>query len=122
MKDVGRVLGVPLSTTESITKQIPVIQGKVTPLAEVLETNPDLKWVKDSKDEKIRELIEISLVLEGMNRNSSTHAAGVVIAPGPLTDYVPIYKTNQTDVMTQYNMFDLEKIGLLKMDFLGFGH
>ncbi len=119
LKDVGRVLGVPLSTTESITKQIPVIQGKVTPLAEVLETNPDLKWVKESKDEKIRELIEISLVLEGMNRNSSTHAAGVVIAPGPLTDYVPIYKTNQTDVMTQYNMIDLEKIGLLKMDFLG---
>jgi DNA polymerase-3 subunit alpha len=119
LKDVGRVLGVPLAVTESITKQIPVFQGKVTPLAEVLETNPELKWVKESKDEKIRELIEISLVLEGMNRNSSTHAAGVVIAPGPLTDYVPVYKTPQTDVMTQYNMIDLEKAGLLKMDFLG---
>ncbi len=119
LKDVGRVLGVPLSVTESITKQIPVIQGKVTPLAEVLQTNPELKWVRESKDEKIRELTAISLVLEGMNRNASTHAAGVVIAPGPLTDYVPVYKTPQTDVMTQYNMIDLEDAGLLKMDFLG---
>jgi DNA polymerase III subunit alpha len=119
LKDVGRVIGVPLSMVESITKQIPVIQGKVTPLAEVIETNPDLKWVKDSPDQKIRELVAIARVLEGMNRNASTHAAGVVIAPGPLTEYVPIYKTPQTEVMTQYNMIDLEKAGLLKMDFLG---
>ena len=119
LKDVGRVLGVPLNVVESITKQIPVIQGKVTPLAEVIDTNPELKWVKESRDEKIRELVDISLVLEGMNRNASTHAAGVVIAPGPLTEYVPVYKTPQTEVMTQYNMLDLEEAGLLKMDFLG---
>ncbi len=119
LKDVGRVLGVPLQVTESITKQIPVFQGKVTPLAEAIATLPDLKWVKESKDEKIKELVEISLVLEGMNRNSSTHAAGVVIAPGPLVDYVPLYKTPQTELMTQYNMLDLEDAGLLKMDFLG---
>lgn len=119
LKDVGRVLGVPLNVTESITKQIQVYQGKVTPLKEALETLPDLKWVKESKDEKIQELIQISLVLEGMNRNSSTHAAGVVIAPGPLADYVPLYKTPQTELMTQYNMLDLEDAGLLKMDFLG---
>jgi DNA polymerase-3 subunit alpha len=119
IKDVGRVLGVSLSVTESITKLIPVIQGKVTPLAEVLETNPELSWVKESNDEKIKELINISLVLEGLNRNSSTHAAGIVIAPGPILDYVPLYKTPQTEVMTQYNMIDLEKAGLLKMDFLG---
>ena len=119
LKDVGRVLGVPLNIIESITKQIPVIQGKVTPLAEVLETNPELAWVKKSEDEKIQEMIEISLVLEGMNRNASTHAAGIVITPGPLIDFVPLYKTPQTELMTQYNMIDLEKIGLLKMDFLG---
>ncbi|HEV8539027.1 MAG TPA: DNA polymerase III subunit alpha, partial [Bacteroidota bacterium] len=119
LKDVGRVLGVPLNVIESITKQIPVIQGKVTPLAEVLDTNPELKWIKESNDEKIQELVNISLVLEGMNRNASTHAAGVVIAPGPLTEYVPIYKTPQTEAMTQYNMIDLERAGLLKMDFLG---
>ncbi len=119
LKDVGRVLGVPLSTIDSITKQIPVIQGKVKPLAEALNDVPDLKWVKESKDPKIQQLIEVSLVLEGMNRNASTHAAGVVIAPGPISDYVPLYKTPQTDSMTQYAMKDLEEAGLLKMDFLG---
>ncbi len=119
LKDVGRVLGVPLNVIDSITKQIPSIQGKITPLAEVFESNPELKWLKESDDEKIQELIQISLVLEGLNRNASTHAAGVVIAPGPIIDYVPLYKTPQTEVMTQYNMIDLEYAGLLKMDFLG---
>ncbi|MBI5214476.1 MAG: DNA polymerase III subunit alpha [Ignavibacteriae bacterium] len=119
LKDVGRVIGVPLSMTESITKQIPVIQGKVTPIAEAIDTLPDLKWIKETDDEKIHELVEISKVLEGMNRNSSTHAAGVVIAPGPISDYVPLYKTPSTDLMTQYSMLDLEAAGLLKMDFLG---
>jgi DNA polymerase III subunit alpha len=119
LKDVARVIGVPLNIVESITKQIPVFQGRVTPLEEAINTNPELKWVKESPDEKIQELIDISLVLEGFNRNASTHAAGVVIAPGPLIDYVPLYKTPQTEIMTQYNMIDLEKAGLLKMDFLG---
>ncbi len=119
LKDIGRVLGIPLGTIDSITKQIPVVQGKVTPIAEALETIPDLKWVKESPDEKIRLLIKTAKVLEGMNRNVSTHAAGVVIAPGEISDYVPMYKTPQTDLMTQYNMKDLEDAGLLKMDFLG---
>ncbi len=119
LKDVGRVLGVPLSTIDSITKQIPVELGRVRPLADALETIPDLKWVKDSSDPKIRTLVDASLVLEGMNRNAGMHAAGVVIAPGNLSDYVPLYKTPQTEVMTQYNMKDLETAGLLKMDFLG---
>lgn len=119
LKDVGRVLGIPLSTIDPITKQIPIVLGKVTPLAEALETIPDLKWVKESTDEKIRLMIDTALVLEGMNRNVSTHAAGVVIAPGDISDYVPMYKTPQTEMMTQYNMKDLEDAGLLKMDFLG---
>ena len=119
LKDVGRVLGIPLSTLESITKQIPVEQGKVRPLADALETVPDLKWVKESKDPKMKLLVDASLVLEGMNRNASMHAAGVVIAPGNISDYVPLYKTPQTEVMTQFNMKDLETAGLLKMDFLG---
>jgi DNA polymerase III subunit alpha len=119
IKDVGRVLGIPLSTLESITKQIPVEQGKVRPLAEALETVPDLKWVAESADTRIRTLIDASLVLEGMNRNAGMHAAGVVIAPGNISDFVPLYRTPQTEVMTQYNMKDLETAGLLKMDFLG---
>jgi len=119
LKDVGRVLGLPLSTTESITKQIPVELGKVRPLADAIDTLPELKWVKESTDPKIKTLVDVSLVLEGMNRNAGMHAAGVVIAPGNIGDYAPLYKTPTTEVMTQYNMKDLEAVGLLKMDFLG---
>ncbi len=118
LKDVGRVLGIPISTIESITKNIPVVLGKVTPLKEALDLQ-ELRWVKESQDPKIKELIEYSLVLEGFSRNVSTHAAGIVIAPGPVDEYVPLYKTPTTDVMTQYNMKDVEEAGLLKMDFLG---
>ncbi len=119
LKDVGRVLGIQLSTIDSITKLIPVEQGKVRPLREAFDTIADLKWVKESSNPQIRTLMEVSLVLEGLNRNAGMHAAGVVIAPGKITDYVPLYKTPQTEVMTQYNMKDLETAGLLKMDFLG---
>ncbi len=119
LKDVGRVLGVPLGTIEPLTKHIPVVLGKVTPLAEALESVPELKSVRETGDEKIRLMIDTALVLEGMNRNVSTHAAGIVIAPGEISDYVPMYKTPQTELMTQYNMKDLEEAGLLKMDFLG---
>jgi DNA polymerase-3 subunit alpha len=119
LKDVGRVLGIPLNTIESITKQIPVELGKVRRLEEALRTIPDLKWINESNDPKIRTLVETSLVLEGMNRNAGMHAAGVVIASGNISEYVPLYKTPQTEVMTQYSMKDLETAGLLKMDFLG---
>jgi DNA polymerase-3 subunit alpha len=119
LKDVGRVLGIPLSTIDSITKQIPVILGRVTPLKEAVDTIPELRWVKESNDPKIKQLIEYSLVLEGTNRNVGTHAAGVVIAPGRITDYVPLYKTPSTEVITEYEYKSLEEIGLLKMDFLG---
>ena len=100
LKDVGRVLGIQLSVIDSITKQIPVVQGKVTPIEEALKTIPDLQWVRQSTDEKIMLLIDTAKVLEGMNRNLSTHAAGVVIAPGDISDYVPMYKTPQTEYMT----------------------
>ncbi|HTR80519.1 MAG TPA: DNA polymerase III subunit alpha [Bacteroidota bacterium] len=119
LKDVARVLGIPLSVVEPITKQIPVNQGKVMPIAEALETVPELKSFGESKDPKIQMLIEVSKVLEGMNRNASMHAAGVVIAPAAISDFVPMYKTPSTDLMTQYTMKDLEDAGLLKMDFLG---
>lgn len=119
LKDVGRVLGIPLSTIDSITKQIPVILGRVTPLKEAIDTIPELRWVKESNDPKIKQLVESSLVLEGTNRNVGTHAAGVVIAPGKITDYVPLYKTPSTEVITQYEYKSLKEIGLLKMDFLG---
>jgi DNA polymerase-3 subunit alpha len=119
LKDVGRVLGIQLSVIDSITKQIPVVQGRVTAIEEALKNIPDLKWVKESSDDKIKLLIETAKVLEGMNRNVSTHAAGIVIAPGDISEYVPMYRTPQTELMTQYNMKDLEDAGLLKIDFLG---
>ena len=71
------------------------------------------------KDERVKELVEIALRLEGLARHASTHAAGVVISPRPLTEIVPLYKSNKDEVTTQYDMNALERIGLLKMDFLG---
>jgi DNA polymerase-3 subunit alpha len=117
IKDVARVLGVPLATVDQITKPIPVVLGKVTPLKEALEL-AELRWVKESDDPKIKKLIEYALVLEGFARNTSIHAAGVVIAPGDISQFVPLFKQDST-LATQYNMKDLEDAGLLKMDFLG---
>ncbi|MBR9976332.1 MAG: DNA polymerase III subunit alpha, partial [Bacteroidetes bacterium] len=129
IKDVGRVLGLPLNLVESITKHIPVKMGKVQPLryAFGLEDDPsrkwspikELDWVRQSDDPKIRQLVEYSIILEGLNRNVGMHAAGVVIAPSDTSDYVPLYKSPNTELMTMYNMGDLEEAGLLKMDFLG---
>ncbi len=128
LKDVGRVLGLPIATVESITKHIPVKMGKVQPLASALglaedddkwEPVKELSWVRESTDPKIRQLVEYSLVLEGFVRGAGMHAAGVVIAPSDTSDYVPLYKTPSTELMTMYNMSDLEEAGLLKMDFLG---
>src|SRR4029078_5752244 len=70
-------------------------------------------------DEHFKDLIEIAKRLEGMARHASTHAAGVVISPAPLPDLLPLYKTNRDEITTQYDMKGLERLGLLKMDFLG---
>ena len=67
----------------------------------------------------MKELVEVALRLEGLARHASTHAAGVVISPRPLTEIVPLYKSNKDEITTQYDMNALERIGLLKMDFLG---
>lgn len=119
IRDVGRVLGIELSVIDSISKLIPQIQGKVMKLEEALNTIPELNWLKETTDPKLKELIEISKVLEGLNRNASMHASGIVIAPGDISDYVPLYATPQASPMTQYSMNELEGVGLLKMDFLG---
>ncbi|KAB2923669.1 MAG: DNA polymerase III subunit alpha [Bacteroidetes bacterium] len=119
LKDVARVLGIPLPVVEGITKQIPTVLGKVMPIQEALDTLPDLKPFRESTDPKIQQMFEVAKVLEGMNRNAGMHAAGVVIAPEPLVNFVPMYKTPSTELMTQFTMKDLEEAGLLKMDFLG---
>ncbi|MFA7626118.1 MAG: DNA polymerase III subunit alpha, partial [Candidatus Kapaibacterium sp.] len=124
LTDVGRVLGIELSTIKNITKQIPTEFGKVVELNKALQL-PDLKWVKESDDPRLKELINYSLLLEGKFRHTGIHAAGVVISPGDITQFVPIYqppskgKSGHSEIATQYSMSDLENAGLLKMDFLG---
>lgn len=120
IKDVARVLKISIPTANSITKFIPSKFGKVFTINQALDEVPELKWVNESKDPQIINLIKYAKVLEGMNRNSSKHAAGVVIAPGDVSDYIPLSSPQgQTDIVTQYNMKDIEGAGLLKMDFLG---
>jgi DNA polymerase-3 subunit alpha len=114
VRDVGRVLSYPYSEIDKIAKAIPE-EINIT-LDDAIEKNPELR---DYAEGDYRELIQHSLVLEGMNRHASTHAAGVVIAPSDLTDYVPLYKSSQGDITSQYDMKGLEDLGLLKMDFLG---
>ncbi len=124
LKDVGRILGIHHQEINKITSKIPVVMGKVTPLSEALEL-PDLKEFKESRDPKKRQLIEYSLLLEGLYRHTSTHAAGVVIAPGDVSDFVPLYlqssnnENGMPEISTQYSMNELESAGLIKMDFLG---
>ncbi len=120
LKDVGRVLGFSVSEVEKITKHIPSKFGKVYTIEKALDEVPDLKWVKNAEDPRLKELIEYSKVLEGMNRNLSKHAAGVVIAPEDVSNFVPLAVVgSEKDVVTQYNMKEIEDFGLLKMDFLG---
>ena len=117
VRDVGRVLGLQYSEVDQIAKMIPDEQ-KIT-LEKAEKLNPDLKKIKNT-DKTHKELMKFSKVLEGMNRHASTHAAGVVITPGPLTNYVPLFKSpSSEDVVTQTDMIALEDLGLLKMDFLG---
>ncbi|MGE5430952.1 MAG: DNA polymerase III subunit alpha [Syntrophomonadaceae bacterium] len=120
IRDVARVLQIPISVVNSITKFIPSKFGKVYTIEQSLAEVPELRWVNDSKDPQIRELIKYAKILEGMNRNSSKHAAGVVISPGDVSNFVPLATpANSSDLVTQYNMKELDTSGLLKMDFLG---
>ena len=120
IRDVARVLKIPIPTVNKITKFIPSKFGKVFTIEQALAEVPELKWVKDSKENDIQDLIKYAKVLEGMNRNASKHAAGVVITPDEVSNYVPLANAvSQTDIVTQYNMKEIESWGLLKMDFLG---
>ncbi len=121
VRDVGRALGMSYSEVDRVAKLVPPpVQGKHIPLKQALETIPDLKeWYE--KDAKIRRLFDIALKLEGTVRHVSTHAAGVVIADKPLYHYTPIQYAPKSERMliTQYAMGPLERVGLIKIDFLG---
>src|SRR5579864_5900081 len=116
IKDVGRAMDIPYGEVDRVAKLVPTTLGITldTALAEA----PQLKAAIQA-DERMKDLMAVALRLEGLARHASTHAAGVVISPRPLTDIVPLYKTSRDEVTTQYDMNALERIGLLKMDFLG---
>ena len=116
IKDVGRVLDVSFADVDRLTKLVPTTLNIRLEAAMAIE--PGFEETA-RKDARVRDILDTSLRLEGLARNSSVHAAGVVISPEPLKNLVPLYRTNRDEVVTQYDMSGLEKLALLKMDFLG---
>lgn len=119
IKDVGRALEMPYSEVEKIAKMIPPpVRGRNVSIEDAIQQNPDLKQTIDNNPQ-VAELIETARRLEGCNRHSSVHAAGVVISPKPIHELIPVCNSQDGKLTTQYVMADLEKTGMLKMDFLG---
>ena len=123
VRDVGRVLDLPYSMCDRISKLIPVVQNKPVSLAEALEQEPALKeMMADEQDgESVRELFDLAQRLEDLTRNVGMHAGGVLIAPGRIADFCPIYQATGNDAspVSQFDKDDVEKAGLVKFDFLG---
>ncbi|MBV8807129.1 MAG: DNA polymerase III subunit alpha, partial [Acidobacteriaceae bacterium] len=115
IKDVGRVLDMSFAEVDRISKLVP---KQLNIKLEKAMEDPELKDAA-SKEPRVKEVLDISLKLEGICRNAGMHAAGVVISSVPLKELVPLYVTNKQEIVTQYDMLGLEKLGLLKMDFLG---
>ncbi len=116
IRDAGRVMEIPYAEVDRIAKMVPM-ELNVT-IKNSLEMVPDLKEIYEN-DMRIKEVIDTAISLEGISRQDSIHAAGVVISSEELYNYTPIQKENEGDIVTQYKMEDIQKIGLLKMDFLG---
>jgi DNA polymerase-3 subunit alpha len=119
IRDVGRVLEVPLRDTDRLAKLVPVWQGRSKTLEDTIKEVPEFREAYESNEEQKR-LVDVARTLEGVSRNVSTHAAGVVIAPEPLVNFTPLqYGPGREAVVTQYDMKAVGDIGLLKIDFLG---
>jgi len=121
IRDVGRVLGLPYGFVDSISKMIPFEPSRPQSLIECINNEPRLRKLIN-EDPRVKKLTDISLKLEGLNRNVATHAAGVVIADKKLTESVPLYKDASADLLlpsTQFDMYSAENAGLIKFDFLG---
>ncbi|MDD3260696.1 MAG: DNA polymerase III subunit alpha, partial [Oscillospiraceae bacterium] len=117
IRDVGRVMGIPYAAVDSVAKLIPTAPGQSMTLQKALDTVPELRHRYD-EDPQVHRLFDMAQKIEGMPRNASTHAAGVVITDKPVAEYVPLAKNGDSTVC-QYTMTTLEELGLLKMDFLG---
>jgi len=121
LKDVARVLDIPYGEADRLAKLIPVVRGKPVKLKVMLSDKgpaPEFRE-KHEKDTKVRRWIDLALRIEGTNKTYGVHAAGVVIGADPLDELVPLQRSNEGQVITQYPMDDVESMGLLKMDFLG---
>lgn len=116
IRDVGRSLNIPYGEVDKIAKLVP--EGPSVKLAKAIDEEPDLKKLQTG-EKNHRKLLKISLALEGMARHASTHASGVVIADRPLVEYLPLFKGGNSEIMTQFTMDQIEKLGLIKFDFLG---
>ncbi len=121
IRDVGRVLGLSYGFVDSISKMIPFDPSRPQNLTQCIAGEPRLQKLIN-EDPKVKKLTDLSLQLEGLNRNVATHAAGVVIADRKLTEVVPLYKDSSADLLlpsTQFDMYSAENAGLIKFDFLG---
>ena len=116
IKDVGRVLDMSFADVDRITKLVPNVLN--IKLKDAMATEPGFAALA-KQDARVQEVLDVATRLEGFARNSSVHAAGVVISPEPLRNIVPLYRTNREEIVTQYDMNGLDKLALLKMDFLG---
>jgi len=116
IKDVGRVLDMSFADVDRVTKLVPNVLN--IKLKDAIAAEPGFEELS-RKDPRVKEVLDVALRLEGLARNSSVHAAGVVISPEPLKHLVPLSRTNREEIVTQYDMSGLEKLQLLKMDFLG---
>ena len=116
VRDVGRVLEMPFADVDKVAKLIPAALDMT--LDKALEESEPLRQMEQN-DPKVKELLSVARRLEGMTRHASVHAAGVVIAPRAITEYAPLYRGAHDEIVTQWSMKDIERVGLLKMDFLG---
>jgi DNA polymerase III subunit alpha len=116
VRDVGRALDISYADVDKVAKLIPPALDMT--LDKALAENPALKDL-ETNDPRVKELLEVARRLEGMTRHASVHAAGVVIAPKPITEFAPLHKGARDEITTQWSMKEIERIGLLKMDFLG---
>lgn len=119
IRDVGRVLNLGYNFCDGISKLIPFKPGKQVTIAEALEEEPQLKERMENEEE-VKQLLDLAQQVEGITRNIGMHAGGVLIAPGKLTDFCPLYtQDGEAGVVSQYDKHDVESVGLVKFDFLG---
>jgi len=119
IRDIARAMEIPFAEADKLAKLVPEpVQGKSPPVREAIEQTPELKALYNDSPLH-RELLDLAASLEGLNRNAGMHAAGVVIAERPLWEYVPCFRGQNDEIVTQFAMKEVEKAGLVKFDFLG---